>query len=220
MITAAYKFLRPGAVGPFSGFAWPTPADGAPGEWVEASTGGGPCRDGVHACERARLPIWIWEELWQVELDGEVAAVGNKLRAPRGRLVRHIDRWAPEAAKSFARACAQRAALYASGPLRVAGRPEAAETFERGADFEAIRALTAELWDELPSEARIPVGMASDGAARALTAEASRDPYVNAHGGAVSAYIAALTAMRVHGPDALEAERAWQAEWLGRELEL
>jgi hypothetical protein len=216
----AYKFLRPGAVAPFSGFAWPAPEDGAPGAWVDASTGNGPCRDGIHACERDQLPFWIWEELWEVDLEGEIERVGRKVRAPRGRLTRRIDTWTQATARSFAAACARRAALHAAEPLRAAGQGDAAAKFEEAVDLEAIRALTSELWDELAPEARVPMGMASDGAIRALTAQASPDPYVSAHGGAVSGYIAAMTALRVSGRDALEGERAWQADWLARELEL
>ena len=48
---------------------------------------------------------------------------------------------------------------------------------------------------------------------RAL-AEESDDPYVAAHGGAVSAYISAMTALRVGGRERHEAERDWQADWL------
>ena len=47
----AYKFLAPGAVGPFSGFAWPT---GTPGPWVEAVPH--TCATGVHACLVEDLP--------------------------------------------------------------------------------------------------------------------------------------------------------------------
>ena len=52
----AYKFLRAGAVGPFSGFPWPV-ANGGPGDWVAA---GDPalCRRGVHACRDPDLPWW------------------------------------------------------------------------------------------------------------------------------------------------------------------
>ena len=218
--TGAYKFLRPGATGPFSGFAWPTPAGESAGQWVDASTTRGPCRDGVHGCERRHLPLWIWEELWELELDGEVESIGHKLSAPRGRLVRRVEAWSPDSAKDFAVACAKRAALHASEPLRAAGKNEAADTFERPADLGTLRGLTAELWDELEVEAQIPMGMASDGALRAMTARDASDPYVNAHGSAVCAYIAALTALRVSGSAALAREREWQAEWLGRELAL
>ena len=218
--TRAYKFLRPGRIGPFSGFAWPEPAAGEAGKWVESSTDAGPCRAGVHACERDHLPLWIWEELWEAELAGDVERVAHKLRAPRGRLIRRVDAWSPETAKSFARACAGRAALHASAPLRDAGYGDAAALFEGGTDLLGLRELAAELWDSLPHEAQIPVGMASDGAIRALTATASDDPYVSAHGSAVCAYIAALTALRVGGEAALVKEREWQADRLARELAL
>jgi hypothetical protein len=207
----AYKFLRPGAVAPFSGQRWPVPADGEPGEWV---------RDGVYACERRHLPLWIWEELWEIELGGDVEAHDQKLRARRGRLVRRVAPWSPDGAKAFARACAARAAHHAAEPLRAAGHAEVAEVLEDGSDLARVRELTAELWDLLPESARMPMGMASDGALRALTATESGDPYVAAHGGAVSAYIAAMTAQRVAGREGHDAERAWQADWLARTLEL
>ena len=57
-------------------------------------------------------------------------------------------------------------------------------------------------------------------AARAITATESDDHYVAAHGGAVSAYIAAMTALRVAGRERHDEERAWQADWLVRTLEL
>ncbi|HET9553714.1 MAG TPA: hypothetical protein VFP50_12165, partial [Anaeromyxobacteraceae bacterium] len=63
----AYKFLAPGAVGPFSGFAWPVPSGGGPGPWVAAGAGGA-----IHACRTHHLPWWLDAELWAAELDGEV----------------------------------------------------------------------------------------------------------------------------------------------------
>jgi hypothetical protein len=216
----ALKFLRPGAVGPFSGHRWPVPSSAGPGAWVEATDRGGVCRDGVHACEVRHLPLWIWAELWGIELEGPVEARPHKLRAPRGRLVRRVEAWSPPAAKAFARACARRAAQAAAEPLRAGDHRQAAGIFELGEDLEAVRAWTAELWERLPGEARIPVGMASDGALRALTAAASDDPEVAANGAAVTGYIAARTADRVAGPAAYDLERAAQIDWLRNELDL
>jgi hypothetical protein len=216
----AYKFLRPGGVAPFSGHRWPPPANGDPGQWVGASSWTAVCRDGVYACERRHLPLWIWEELWEVELDGDVEAHDQKLRARRGRLTRRIEPWSPAGAKAFARACAGRAAHHAAGPLLDAGHAGPAAVLQAGDDLARVRELTAELWDRLPASARIPMGMASDGALRALTATDSSDGYVAAHGGAVSAYIAAMTALRVAGRERYDDERAWQADWLTRTLEL
>ena len=216
----AYKFLRPGAVAPFSGHRWPAPADGEPGAWVVAASWTAVCRDGVHACQRRHLPLWIWEELWEVEIAGDVEEHEQKLRARRGRLVRRVEPWSPRGAKAFAQACAVRAAHHAAEPLRAAGHAGAAAVLEDGGDLQLVRELTAALWDELPASARVPMGMASDGALRALTATESSDHYVAAHGAAVSAYIAAMTALRVAGHDRYDDERVWQADWLGRELDL
>jgi hypothetical protein len=117
----AYKFLRPGAVGPFSGHAWPVPSGAGPGDWVHGNLDEGICRGGVHACEGRFLARWIWEELWVVELGGEVEARGHKLRAPRGRLLRRVDAWSAPVAKDFAEACALRAEEHAAtAPAEVA----------------------------------------------------------------------------------------------------
>jgi hypothetical protein len=97
----AYKFLRPGGIGPFSGFAWPN------GDWVEA---GGPdlCVRGVHACRQADLPYWITGELWEMELDGAIREEERKLVAERGRLVRRVEAWDALAGRRFAEAFARR----------------------------------------------------------------------------------------------------------------
>lgn len=94
-----YKFLSRGAVGPFSGFRWPTPAAGGPGQWVEAGPG-----DGVHACRPSDLPYWIDEELWVAELSGAVQVTHHQVVAPRGRLLARVDAWR-ELARAFAVDC-------------------------------------------------------------------------------------------------------------------
>jgi hypothetical protein len=96
----AYKFLRPGAVGPFSGFQWPVEA------WVEADEAT-LCANGVHACRVEHLPYWIGAELWEVELDGAREEY-RKLVAARGRLIRRVEAWDDGARAGFAHACAAR----------------------------------------------------------------------------------------------------------------
>jgi hypothetical protein len=98
----AYKFLRPGAIAPFTGFRW------EPGEWVEVDAAA-PCRAGVHACRVDQLPYWLGAELWEVELAGDVLQRERKLVAPRGRLVRRIDAWNDDAADAFRESCVKRA---------------------------------------------------------------------------------------------------------------
>src|SRR5262249_50740287 len=70
----AYKFLRQGSIGPFTGFRW------GPGRWVEADTAA-PCESGVHACRVDDLPYWCNDELWEIELDGSIVTTGHKVAA-------------------------------------------------------------------------------------------------------------------------------------------
>jgi hypothetical protein len=179
------------------------------------------CRSGVHACARADLPRWIWEELWVAELDGEVESGQHKLRASRGRLVRRVGGWTAPAARDFAEACAWRARDRALDPLAgPAESREAAERLQAASTLEDVRGAASVLWDASPREVRIPLGMASDGALRAMSARTSQDRYEAAQGGAVCGYIAAMTAGHAGGLEALEEERAWQAAWLADRLEL
>jgi len=98
----AYKFLRPGAVGPFSATPWPAPADGGPGAWVRATAGDRAlCAAGVHACDVDDLPFWMGEELWRVELEDPVERRRSKLVAPAGRLVARVGAWYEAAALAF-----------------------------------------------------------------------------------------------------------------------
>jgi hypothetical protein len=61
----AYKFLREGPIGPFSGFQWPER-----GVWVRTREDPASCRAGIHACRVRDLPWWLANELWEIELDG------------------------------------------------------------------------------------------------------------------------------------------------------
>jgi hypothetical protein len=152
----AYKFLLPGAVGPFSGLAWPAPDGDRPGPWVEAD--GAQlirCRAAVHACRLVDMPWWIHDELWEIELAEPVRQVGHKLIAPRGRLVRRCHAWDREAVDGFAGACAQRAAEWAVAALAAAG--------------------------DTPVTARLSVTMADDAARRAALGHAATAAYIAAH---------------------------------------
>jgi len=102
----AYKFLRAGSVAPFSGFQW------EPGRWVEADAAV-PCEQGVHACRLDDLPFWTNEELWEIELAGEVVVAGRKLVAPRGRLVGRVEAWTEAAARELGDSAAARARALA-----------------------------------------------------------------------------------------------------------
>lgn len=121
----AYKFLRAGAIGPFTGFRWQT------GTWVEAEVA--PCESGVHACRVDDLPFWTGDELWEMELHGEVVAAGHKLVAPRGRLVRRVETWSRDSAQQLADEAASRARALAEARPRDAMARAYAEDAERRA---------------------------------------------------------------------------------------
>lgn len=106
----SHKFLAKGAIGPFSGFAWP-----AAGTWVEAAAPLAECARGIHVCRPGDLAHWIHDELWEVETDGTAVTGHDCLVVPRAALVRRIDGWDRQRAR-FADACLERAA-GASGPL-------------------------------------------------------------------------------------------------------
>ncbi|MGH8974776.1 MAG: hypothetical protein ACRD0C_16435 [Acidimicrobiia bacterium] len=114
MTVRAYKFTKPGGVGPFSRFSWPLPAGDRPGQWVDAG-GAAPCRAGLHACRAGQLPYWIREELWLVELDGDIVESGGKLVASRGRLVEPVAAWTAGGGAAFASDCARQVAVLAAG---------------------------------------------------------------------------------------------------------
>jgi hypothetical protein len=199
----ALKFLRPGRLGPFSAFRWPEP-----GVWVHAGAEPALCRRGVHGCRACDLPWWLAEELWEVELDGEIHAGRHKLTAISGRLCSRIVAWTPERAQDFAEACAWRARDHAVRALERAGHDAGAAEVAGCASLGDMISETRRLAGEVPA-ARVSLTMAGDGAVRAL-------------GGAIStsAYIAAHAARRMEDIDGYVAERDWQAQWLVRELGL
>lgn len=100
MTELAYKFTRPVARSPFSGFEWPV------GEWVEAEGDIGLCANGIHACRVEALPRWLDDELWRIEVDGIEEEHEGVLVARRARLVEPIDAWDAEASRELARSCA------------------------------------------------------------------------------------------------------------------
>ena len=116
----AYKFLRSGRRGPFSGFQWP-----APGVWVQADRHMVACRRGVHGCRIEDLPWWLCNELWEIELDGRVEVDEHKIFAPAGRLRSRVEGWTPACAQEYADACAWRAHKRAAQALTRAGHASA-----------------------------------------------------------------------------------------------
>ena len=199
----AYKFLRSGRAGPFSGFRWP-----APGVWVHAEGDIAACRRGIHACRVRDLPWWLADELWEVELDGRVQVDEHKLLAPAGRLRAQIEGWTPACAQEYADACAWRAREPAVQALTRAGHASASAELAACATLDDVLRVARQLADSIP-DTKISLTIAGDGAVRALTGAPP-----------TSAYIAAHAAMRLDGAGGYAAERAWQSRWLAERLGL
>lgn len=213
----AYKFLRSGRTGPFSEFHWPEPGvwvrtarDVATcrGVWGRTARDVAMCRRGIHACRTTDLPWWLADELWEIELDGDVHVDQHKIVASAGRLRSQIEAWTPACAQEYADACAWRARDRAVQALTTASHQHAADQLRACATLDEVL-LAARQFAEDMLDTRISLTIAGDGAVRALTGAPP-----------TSAYIAAHAAMRIDGRAGYAAERAWQSRWLVEQLGL
>lgn len=206
----AYKFFRAGRVAPFSEVVWPEEG------WVGADGALETCRSGVHACRLDQIAYWLGEELWEVELEGEVAETDLKVVAPRGRLVRQVRAWDDDARREFAAECVRRAAGYAGAELREQGITAEADVLEQATDIDGFAERAREAGE---AAAEAGAGDAVDLAA--FVADAAG--YANAGDTPGAAFVAAHAA-RVHAPpgvdDPFAAERQEQARWLVARLGL
>lgn len=116
----AYTFLHRGRIGQFADVRWPEP-----GVWLEADLDS--CPTVIHAALPSGLPVWLAEELWEVELDGEIVLEERHAVAERGRLVRRIDSWNGETARRFGEACAAEARRRVATASELSGYADDAE---------------------------------------------------------------------------------------------
>lgn len=217
-----YKCLRPAAVSPFTGTRW------APGVWVE---GGAPtgCRGGIHAARAGDLPYWLQPEIWVIELGGLVVDVpsGRKVVASRACLGERVAAWDSEAYKAFSVTCALRTGELAAEDLIDVGLALPAADLQAGIGTVAESSeVTPEAITEL-----MTLASACAAAASAPSARTARrlclffhdclewlGEYPPAAFGFVAAHAAEARSRLV--PDAAEAERVRQAEWLTARLGL
>jgi hypothetical protein len=130
----AYKFLCEGAVGRFSETHWPTPEGNRPAPWLETEGALDTCVNGIHACPVQALAYWFDDELWRIELEGEIVEEGTVLVARRGRLLTRVEGW-PAVSRAFAEDCAERARQLAAG-----GQDERLAELVGDAEYHAARA--------------------------------------------------------------------------------
>jgi hypothetical protein len=94
------------------------PDGDSPGEWIEVNGPIAVCENGVHACAARQLAPWIGNELWAVELAGEILETQLVLVASRARLLAPVRAWDEDTRTRYGEACQSRAS-----PL-VAQRPD------------------------------------------------------------------------------------------------
>lgn len=234
----AYKFLALGAVGRFSELRWPQPAGGEPGAWVEADDPLDVCRHGVHACKPGQLLDWIDDELWEIELGGELVERDAMLVAQRGRLLGRVEAWDGATAQEFADACAWRSRDYALSSLRRVGLTAEAERLVGAVELGELQAGAVSAFERAGGAAAELSGFTADAVSLAQghrpemwDADASaslREPTqtpgaIAANLAFVIAHAAGREAVAAAGSetaydDGFGAEREWQLGWLAARL--
>ena len=207
----AYKFFRPGRLAPFTGYVWPEQT------WVEAVGPLETCRSGIHACRLYQLAYWLADELWEVELEGEIEPVELQLLARRGRLVRLVAEWDDSARRDFAAECVRRTATYASDELRGHGLAAEADGLARATSLAELTARATAASDAAAAVAGAGdavdlAGYVVDAAGYAEAGQTAGVAFVAAH--------AAVVRAPAEVDDPFGAERAAQAEWLRARLAL
>ena len=207
----AYTFLSGDSTSYLTGLRWPTPTEGRTA-WIERDD------SAIRACLEHELVWWLDDELWEVELDGDVRELGRSLVASRGRLVARIEQWTADAAWEVVAVCARRIRDRAVDSLRAGGRDEEAAELAAAEALDVIEEIGAEIASN-GQESSALAGLASDVVLYA------RDARAGPRAAAVAAYIAAyaLAGGDKTAPgyqERFDAERTWQAAWLSERLQL
>ncbi len=236
----AYKFLALGGIGRFSELAWPRPTAAEPGAWVDAAGPLEDCLHGVHACTFGQLLDWIDDELWEIELAGEIVVGDVMVVAERGRLVGQVTRWDAATAQEFADACAWRTRDHALGSLRRVGLTDEAAQLVGAVELGELRAGAVAAFERAGGAAAELTGFAADAVSLAqgrrpemweadrpatLSESAQTPGAIAANLAYVVAHAAGREATAASGSEeaydaGFAAERAWQLIWLAERLEI
>jgi len=201
----AYKFLAARARQPFTRAQWP-----APGEWVAAGDDVCDMPSGVRVCRPRDLPYWLDDELWALELDGEIIEERYSLVAPRARLVRQVATWTSATVRELTAACAWRARDEIASHLRAAGLTTLADALTAPDTLTALAERANELAAGAPAAWIDPLGLVGECGSEAEAA----------HIRPATAILTATVTIAGWDDDAQAVERAWQADWICRRLGL
>lgn len=208
-----WKFLRSGAVSPFSRFGW------SAGQTVTA-TDAMPCATGFHACRTSDLPYWLNDELWWVELTPPVRLAQHKVVAAEAVLVSQVVEWSAVTAATFSTACVARTAGHAVDELSDSALIEESHRLAATVDADADPVAWTEQAYRSAAEAD---RLGARRAARLCYYLADAIEGLALYPAATAAYIAARTANHRSNPSSSDpyiAEREWQADWLATRLML
>ena len=213
----AFKFLGRDGSTIISGVTWPLPDGPRPGRWLDVGTVR-PCREGVHACRVEHLAYWIHQELYEIELAGEIVASHHKVVAPRGRLLRRLEPWSAGVAKELAVWCAWRVREAAVTLLREEGDDAGADRFAAATTMgELVAAAPPAVANPVTSVAATVAALASDAAAASATTHYAGAPFIAS---CAAGYAAAKEDDQAAYDQGYATERRAQSEWLAGRLEL
>ncbi len=209
----AYAFLDPTAADYVSGVRWPVPDDRGPGAWLEAEAD-----SPLRGYPADQLLWWLDQQLWEVELGGDVHETDRSVLGARGRLLAPVGSWTPDVARELSTDCALRLRDRAVAALEADGEEAAAAVLRAAGDLESI-AEAATLAASGEGVGSLLAGYTAD---LIRFASFMPDP---ARGAAVAARIAAHAhAGADEGKpgyeEAYAEERARQADWLRTRLGL
>lgn len=197
-----FKFLTKDNHGSLSGFKWPVPVGGFPGEWVGVDGELVMCNNGIHVCEWKDVLAWLDARMYLVETEGGYVRGGDKLAFRRARLVHRVESWNDRTARLFAADCAERAAGFWVPDYGLDWNPaDAIDVARRFANGDANDQELRDAW----SSAREAARMDFSWAARAVTAAVVSPAWAAAE----SVVWFAQGAGRDAG-NAVDAEREWQ----------
>ena len=171
-----------------------------------------PSRRGLHLSRVADLPYWLGEELYAVEVDGDVVEGRSVVAASRARLTERVTGWHRDAAVAFGRDCVWAARDVVVRLLRTAGRDPAADALEAVPTLTVLAASADDVAQREAASATDDLGYLADAArfAEQIEGEAAW-----ASQAATVALVTATAAARGGGAGSSWAgERARQAAWL------
>lgn len=139
-----------------------------PGEWMPAITGDlVACENGYHLCVDAQVIQWLNEAIYEAEFDGERIDNDDKIVVRRARLLRRVETWNADTARTFARWCALQVA-------HLWNMPDVVRKYLETGDEKIMDAAWDASWDAARDASWAAARAASWAAARAAVWDAAR----------------------------------------------